>query len=57
MKMDDTIDDTIEVHLKHLKQNLDKGIESDLTGATVASTLSFIPGADAAIQSLLETTT
>jgi hypothetical protein len=48
------IDDPIEVHLEQLKQDLDMGIETDLTGATVASILSFIPGAAAAIQSLLD---
>ena len=48
------IDDPIEVHLEQLKQDLDMGIETDLTGATVASILSFIPGAGAAIQSLLD---
>jgi hypothetical protein len=49
-----SIDDPIEVHLERLKQGLEAGIESGLTGATVASILSLIPGAGAAIQSLLD---
>jgi hypothetical protein len=49
-----SIDDPIEVHLEHLKQGLGAGIENDLTGATVASILSLIPGAGAAIQSLFD---
>jgi len=49
-----SIDEPIEVHLEHLKQELDAGIESGLIGATVASILSLIPGAGAAIQSLLD---
>ena len=31
-----SIDDPIEVHLEHLKQNLNAGIGSGVTGATVA---------------------
>jgi hypothetical protein len=49
-----SIDDPIEVNLEHLNRDLDAGIESGLTGATVASILSLIPGAGAAIQSLLD---
>jgi hypothetical protein len=49
-----SIDDSIEVHLERLKQDLDVGIEGGLTGATVASILSLIPGVGAAIQSLLD---
>ena len=49
-----SIDDPIEVHLEHLKKDLDAGIESALTDATVASILSLIPGAGSAIQSLLD---
>ena len=49
-----SIDDPIEVNLEHLKRELDVGIESGLTSATVAGILSLIPGAGAAIQSLLD---
>lgn len=49
-----SIDDPIEVHLEHLKQDLDAGIESSLTSATVAGILSLIPGVGSAIQSLLD---
>jgi hypothetical protein len=49
-----SIDDPIEVHLEHLKKDLDAGIESGMAGATVASILSLIPGAGPAIQSLFD---
>jgi hypothetical protein len=48
-----SIDDPIKVHLEHVRQDLDAGIESSLTSATVAGILSLIPGAGSAIQSLL----
>jgi|SRR5271163_385458 len=44
----------VAVHLEHLKQDLNAGIVSGLTDATVASILSLIPGAGAAIQNLLD---
>lgn len=49
-----SIDDPIEVYLAQVKQDLDSGIEGELTSVTVAGILSMIPGAGAAIQSLLD---
>jgi hypothetical protein len=49
-----TIDDPIEVQLKAIKANVEPDITGDLRGATLASTLSLIPGVGAAIQSLLD---
>jgi hypothetical protein len=49
-----SIDDPIKVHLERVKQDLDAGVESSLTSATVAGILSLIPGAGSAIQSLLD---
>jgi hypothetical protein len=47
-------DDPIEARLKIVKEELDSGIEPDLSGATVAGILSFIPGIGPAVQSLLD---
>lgn len=48
------MDDAVEVRLREIKQNLDRGISRELTEATVAGVLSLIPGAGSAIQSLLD---
>ena len=48
------IDDPIEVHLEQVKRDLDDSIEGELSSVTVAGILSMIPGAGAAIQSLLD---
>jgi hypothetical protein len=47
-------DDPIEVRLQVIKENVDANITRDLSGVTVASTLSLIPVVGAGIQSLLD---
>ncbi len=49
-----SLTDPIDVHLELARKNLERGITDDLAGTTVASVLSLIPGAGAAIQSLLD---
>ena len=49
-----SLTDPIDVHLELARENLVRGITDDLAGMTVASVLSLIPGAGAAIQSLLD---
>lgn len=48
------IDDAVEIRLTQVKQDVDAGIQADLSAATVAGILSLIPGVGSAIQSLLD---
>jgi hypothetical protein len=49
-----SVDDPIEIHLEHALQDAETDISRNLAYATVAGTLSLMPGIGSAIQSLID---